>query len=265
MPRTSCYSIRMRASLKGKHISGAEGLYKEEDIGRIASGYSSRAMAHDKGRPDEVHITIERIDEAPLEISSLPLCTLKSLNPVSSGNAAKNILSESGISLKAVNAAFKLLTGGEDNPGAFLIDTYGRRIMKGMKNIRASRMGITGRAGSNLARRLGRLGINNTTVKEALILASKVQNHPGIKGELCISDDPSYTTGYAATSDLGYIRLPHIKERGVKQGGRVFFVDSEDIDELIEYMRNRPVIINRIAPCRGIVSISDVLMFKPLA
>ena len=34
---------------------------------------------------------------------------------------------------------------------------------------------------------------------EALVLATKVANAPGIVGELCISDDPNYTIGYVAT------------------------------------------------------------------
>ena len=40
--------------------------------------------------------------------------------------------------------------------------------------------------------------INTTTVKEALILASKL-HHAHIIAEVCISDDPDYTTGYFAS------------------------------------------------------------------
>jgi 6-carboxyhexanoate--CoA ligase len=75
-------------------------------------------------------------------------------------------------------------------------------------------MGITKATAKLLSKRLGRIGLNNDTVKEALILASKAHLHPMLLGELCISDDPSYTTGYVVTRKYGYIRLPRIKRMG---------------------------------------------------
>ena len=52
-------------------------------------------------------------------------------------------------------------------------------------------------------------------VKEALMLASKAASWPDVIAEVCISDDPDYTTGYIASKELGYLRIPNIKrERG---------------------------------------------------
>ena len=61
-------------------------------------------------------------------------------------------------------------------------------------------------------------GLNNTTVKEAIILASKVAACRQVTAELCISDDPGYTTGYISSKKYGYVRIPHIKKKGEKNG-----------------------------------------------
>lgn len=258
MCRSSYYSIRMRASKLGHHISGAEGLYKEEDIDNVVKQYSARASSHERGKPDEICISIDKVAGEIVNIPSLPLCTIDTSNSASAKNAAASILSSSGISENAIASALKLLTSGDVMAGAFLLDEKGRRVMGNSKSIRASRMGITKPALRSLSSRLGRLGINNATVREALILASKVQHHPGVMAELCISDNPWYTTGYVTSAAYGYVRLPHIKKRGSDHGGRVFFIDSEKTEGLISYLRSQPVIINKIMRCRGIVSISDI-------
>ena len=58
-------------------------------------------------------------------------------------------------------------------------------------------------------------------MREALVLATKVQSCPGIVGELCWSDDPDYTVGYVACNGI-YHRIPNMKEMGNPIGGRVF-------------------------------------------
>jgi 6-carboxyhexanoate--CoA ligase len=249
----------MRASRNGRHISGAEGLFSAEDVDIVVSQYTKRAASHKKGRPDEIHITVEKLKEKPLTISSLPLCTLDTLNASSAREAARDILVSSGISEEAADKAFKLLVEGRDISGAFLVDLNGRMLMPRRKSLRVSRIGITRTAASDLSRRLGRLGINNSTVKEALVLASKVQHHPGIIGEVCISDDPGYTTGYVSTASSGYVRLPHIKRKSDDHGGRVFFVKTDRVEDLMKYLMTRPVLINKISPCRGMTSLTTII------
>lgn len=258
MSRSSYYSVRMRASKQGLHISGAEGLYKKEDIDKVVKRYSARALSHERGRPDEVHISIDKVIGDIISIQSLPLCTINTSNSCSAKDAASTILSSLGISKKTIAKAFKMLASGDVRAGAFLIDSKGRRLIEDNKSIRVSRIGITKPALRSLSGRLGRLGINNDTVKEALILASKVQNHPHIIAELCISDNPGYTTGYVTSSDHGYVRLPNIKKSGDGNGGRVFFADGGKTADLISYLQSQPVIINKIMHCRGIVKINDI-------
>jgi 6-carboxyhexanoate--CoA ligase len=83
-----------------------------------------------------------------------------------------------------------------------------------------------------------------------------------VLGELCISDDPNYTTGYVATRKHGYVRLPRIKKRGIPYGGRAFFITGGEIKELIRYLQKTPVMVNRIKPCRGVLTLNEVLKSK---
>ena len=131
-----------------------------------------------------------------------------------------------------------------------------------LRGVRVSRMGMTKKASSDLSRKLGRLGLNNDTVKEALILASKVHRYRMVLGELCISDDPNYTTGYIATRSHGYIRLPRIKKRGVPYGGRAFFITGGEVKDLIKYLQRVPVLIHEIKPCTGNISLKEILARK---
>jgi 6-carboxyhexanoate--CoA ligase len=78
--------------------------------------------------------------------------------------------------------------------------------------------------------------------------------------ELCISDNPDYTTGYVALRKYGYIRIPHIKRKGRKNGGRVFFIEEHtDRDSVIEYLEKTPVLINKTSDCFGVCTIDEIL------
>ena len=83
---------------------------------------------------------------------------------------------------------------------------------------------------------------------EAMVLAAKVQNAPGIVGEICISDDPDYVTGYVATRGGGYCRISKMKERGDPHGGRIFLYRGrrEDMGGTIEYLERRRVVVTGI-------------------
>ncbi len=246
----------------GLHISGAEGIYGKEDIVGMVQKYCQRAIAHEKGRADEINIKVEGLKEKPQNISSMPLCTL---NIKRSGvkKAAAEILKSVGITERAVEEAFKAITIGITMRGAMLMDVEGVRLEPDLlRGVRVTRMGITDNALAILSKELSRFKLNNDTVKEALILSSKINKHPMVLGELCISDDPNYTTGYVATRKYGYIRLPHIKKRGIPYGGRTFFITGGEIKDLIKYLQNTPVLINKIKPCKGLIAIKEILERK---
>ncbi len=257
------YSVRMRAGQNGVHSSGAEGIYEKDDIIDIVKEYTGRALTHEKGRADEIRLTIEELKEKPRKISSLPLCTVKTQNPEAVQKAVFKILSSIGITERAIDEAFKSLTIGITMRGAMLMDIEGVRLEPDLlRGVRVTRMGITKKADSTLSRQLIKLGINNDTVKEALILASKVHKYPMVLGELCISDDPNYTTGYIASRAFGYIRLPHIKKRGIPYGGRAFFITGGEVKELIKYLQMIPVLIDNIKPCEGALTLKEIFERK---
>ena len=257
------YSVRMRSVENGVHLSGAEGIYEKDDVIDVVKEYTGRAFTHDKGRADEIRLTIEELKERPRKISSLPLCTLKTRNPEAVQKAVFKILSSIGITERAVDEAFKSLTIGITMRGAMLMDIEGVRLEPDLlRGVRVTRMGITKKAESTLSRQLAKLGLNNDTVKEALVLASKVHKYPMVLGELCISDDPNYTTGYIASRAFGYIRLPHIKKRGIPYGGRTFFITGGEVKELIKYLQMTPVLIDSIKPAEGPVTLKEILERK---
>jgi 6-carboxyhexanoate--CoA ligase len=80
---------------------------------------------------------------------------------------------------------------------------------------------------------------------EAIVLATKVANAPGMVAEFCISDDPNYITGYVASKELGYVRIMKMKEMGDENGGRIFLFDSRkaSAEECIEYLQKKKVLV----------------------
>jgi len=79
--------------------------------------------------------------------------------------------------------------------------------------------------------------------KEALVLSTKILSFKGVLGELCVSDDPDYTTGYFSLKGKGYFRIKNIKSQGVSKGGRAIFVKSKvKIPDLIHYLEKVPFI-----------------------
>lgn len=81
---------------------------------------------------------------------------------------------------------------------------------------------------------------------EALVLATKVVNHPNILAELCISDDPDYVTGYIASKEFGYVRITTLKGLGSPLGGRIFlFRGGEgERDDCIRYLQQQKVLVH---------------------
>ncbi|HLB69685.1 MAG: 6-carboxyhexanoate--CoA ligase [Candidatus Methanoperedens sp.] len=246
------YSVRMRASRDGKHISGAEHLIQEEEIINSALSLIERALTHERGKPDFVNISFEELKSPIKRLTSLPITLLNAENVEEGKNSAKSVLRSLGIPDICIESAFTLLEKGpsdrESMRGAILMDMLGNRHEPDRRRgIRATRMDITREASEELAHTIAVKGLSpyNTRIKEALILATKVANVRGTIAELCWSDDPSYTTGYVASKKMGYIRIPHMKYQGDPHGGRVFFVDKIDTAEYINEIENSPVLVNK--------------------
>ncbi len=249
------WSVRMRASRAGEHVSGAEGLFDGADVRKALDSYYRRAAAHERGEPDSIVLSIEKVAQRPAEISSLGLSTLAACEtPRQARRHCRGLLAAAGVSAGAVAEAYRVLRGRRTMRGAALISARGALRLEPdrRRGVRTSRLGLSGTAGRSLRRGLSRLGIDTPVVAEALTLASKALSCPGVVAELCISDDPGYTTGYVASRELGYVRVPNMKQKGDPRGGRVYFVkDGARVDRIIDYLQNRPVVVAEISGMRG--------------
>lgn len=271
-------SIRMRASkkvgrrkmkVKGKesgltemHVSGAEGIYVNSERAKVVERYIERALSHPRGKPDRIVITIEKIRRKPRMIETLPVTTLHCHSNREARRHIKTILETIGVSETAYRNALEVLNAGSAMRGASLIRCKsGRRAEPDRKRgIRASRLGIERTCDKKLSMELSLYDINTVTVKEAVILASKVASCRQVIAELCISDDPGYTTGYVSSRKYGYVRVPNIKEKRAKNGGRVFFTTEDaDRESVIDFLEETSVIITGTAGCRGTRSIDEIL------
>ena len=263
-------SIRMRASKKCRkrnaeseeiHISGAEGLYETSEILGIVKKYTERALEHPKEEADRIVITIEDIRHSPKRISSLPVSTVTCNTPVEGRKIIKKLLHSIGVSNKAVNTALSILRKGAMRGAAIITAESGLRLEPDReRGVRASRLGISKSALKRLGAGLSRCGINTDIVREAVILASKVAASREVIAELCMSDDPDYTTGYVASQRFGYVRIPNIKSAANRSGGRAFFIrEAADVEKIIDYLERTPVIIDSISPCRGVTGIDEII------
>lgn len=240
------WNIRMRASKKDIHISGAEGIFSKSDIKRICSSYIERAFSHPRGTPDKITLSIEELRQKAKTVSLLQVNTLKCKVPDEAEKSIIKKLSELGISNKAINAGLKILRSKKTMRGAGLIRMKSgtRAEPDKIRGVRVSRFGIKKLSEKKLEGRLAKKLINTITVKEALILASKSAYAKDIIAEVCISDDPDYTTGYIASRKFGYLRILNIKKRGHMQGGRALFIKEDtDIKKLIQYLEKTPVML----------------------
>ena len=238
------YSVRMRAAQGGPHekgghhISGAERIVKLEEVGAMAQSLADRALHHSKGTADFINITVDVIPSH--EITYIDCLQVKehSSNTIAEAHQlAIELLQGTHITEGAIENAMTFLKELDSSMrGAMLVDaTTGKRIDVGNRGVRVSHMD------SFDSESLG----ENEHMREALVLASKVQSAEGIVGELCWSDDPDYTVGYVACNGI-YHRIPKMKELGSHIGGRVFFVRSAiDRESVIEYLEKAPVLVQR--------------------
>lgn len=250
------YSIRMHASLGGRHLSGAERLAGEEALESLAAALVRRALQHPRGKAEELHLTVEAIDPAAIRHGRLPDVWTVPVTDWREGRAAAlRQLLQAGVSETAAAAAMTALAagaapGGVSMRGAMLVDAAsGERLESDQsRGVRVSRADLAPAAEKELRNQLQRLGLDNEHVREALVLAAKVLLAPGIVAELCWSDDPDYTAGYIATPPHSYIRFPHLKPVGEERGGRAFFLrrESLDLEKVTNFLERQVLLIDAV-------------------
>ena len=255
------YSVRMRASAAGRHVSGAERLVPAPQLALAVQEIVQRAVG--KGIPvGQIIVTIDAIapDEIQL-VQALHLVSSPEADVPSARARARAILESVGVASVAVQAAMQALDKGPSRSGgnmrgAMIMDARtGERLEPDQeRGIRASRFDWSEDAAAVVRERLAELGLTHLRTQEALALASKVAQAPGIIAELCWSDDPDYLPGYVAGPGIGYIRFPALKLKGTARGGRAFFVDrsSWSLEPSQRYLQRTPVLLSVPGSMRAI-------------
>ena len=234
------YSVKMRASRGGANISGAERIVPSDTVAKTAAALAERALSHPKGAPDFVNIKIEGAGSM-LRLKALPVSTNVTHTAEKGIAKAAELLAGAGIT--RIDEIMSLFSETYAMRGAMLLDadTLERLEPDRARGVRATYMDDA----ESLAR-LSTSGKNHYA--EAIVLATKAQNAPGIIGEICVSDDPDYVTGYVATREIGYQRITTIKEKGSPNGGRIFLYRGprEDVPKTIDFLEHTRVIVEDV-------------------
>lgn len=242
------FSIKIRTSKEGKHISGNERIVPKNKINETVFKLLERQKNKDF---DFSNIKIEKLKVNPeivektLKIETLFFSNyneakkyaIKLLNQIV--NLPENQL-ESIIGLLYEGAA----PDGSNMRGAMLVNTDGKRVeIDKFKGVRTVLVDYVDR--EKIEKKLLDNGFTTRTA-DALALTTKNMLHPKIIAEFCISDDPDYTTGYISTKDK-YIRLSPLKLEGLNKGGRVYFIQSDvDLTDIYNFLQKTPVLIKDI-------------------
>ena len=232
------YSLKMRASQqigegdqkREQHISGAERIVSREAVEAVCSAMARRALTHSKGDPDFINIKIEKVCEKDIQILKALPVTRVDVDSWQQGLSKAFELIDQAAELKDFRKKLpELLRETFPMRGAMLYDiATGERLEPDHnRGVRATYMD---------ALRSSDVDSQKNHFNEAIVLATKVANAPGMVAELCISDDPEYVTGYVASRELGYVRIMKMKEMGDENGGRIFLFDSRKakVEECIE-------------------------------
>lgn len=243
---TSLFSLKMRASenIGGKsvHISGAEKIVSEKQLADYATAMIDRGLHHSKGNADFLNIKIEKVDsEKIIYLDALPVTTVEVEDWRQGQEEIIRFLNEIGIPepLKIVD----FLKETYAMRGAMLLDINQLKRLEPDKErgIRATYM-------DQDRSQIKYFSPEKNHYSEAIVLATKVVNCPGIVGEICISDDPYYVTGYVASKECGYRRITKMKEMGSENGGRIFLYNGrpEDVHKTIDFLQCQRVIVRGV-------------------
>ena len=234
------YGVKMRAALGGTHLSGAERIVPSGRIAGTLSGLARRALMHERGVPDSINLKVEELSDV-VSIDALPVFLVDVADEKEGWARAESILSEAGFC--RAREICGLFAETHSMRGAMLLDadTLERLEPDRARGIRATNM--DGDPSPPPDRK--------NHFAEALTLASKVQAAPGIVGEVCVSDDPGYVTGYVATHS-GYYRITVLKRKGDPNGGRIFLYRGPRyaVGRTIEYLEHAPVVVRHAAAVR---------------
>ncbi len=230
----------MRASLKGRHVSGAERIVCEEEMPAVIKELLHRPKEH-----DFLKITLEKITHVE-RIKALSVSSFTFREVREARDFALQRLLDAGVGEKVARLGIELLIKGP-NPkggnmrGAVLLDIdSGERLEpnkeRGVRTVRVD-WALREKAKKLFLKK----GLSLRTL-DAVAIATK-NIHCGVKAELCWSDDPNYLTGYVASRKLGYVRVHPLKEKGNPLGGRIYFISRSELREVVECLERRAFLL----------------------
>ncbi len=267
----SLYNIRMRASHDGKHVSGGERLVSFDGIMGTVSDLVRRAASRIPF-PDDITVRVERLKGTSLQfIAALDVVSVLVPDFETGRAAVSHVLQLAGVSRLAIETAISLMgsgaaPSGSNMRGAMIMDAQtGERFEEDQeRGVRVSRFDWTDAARTEESRILSSFGLTHFRTKEALALATKVVHAPGVIAELCWSDDPDYTAGYAASRAAGYVRFPFLKASGDTRGGRAIFVERNrfNLPSLLNYLEKQPVLIQTPGRCSELPDIQSFISIR---
>ncbi|WP_210607876.1 8-amino-7-oxononanoate synthase [Priestia flexa] len=235
------FSLKMRASNRNVgHLSGAEKLVNESQLPTYTNALLHRALHHSKGEADEVTIKVETIQPGDIQhLDALPVTTVEVAHHQEGIEEAKKLLFDLG--LKQADEIIEMLGSCSSMRGAILldVDTMKRIEPNQERGIRATYMDANHDCFQEDLKKKNHF-------QEALVLATKVAHAPNIIGEICISDDPEYVTGYVAAKEIGYVRITKLKEKGSHCGGRIFLYRQSDssVSATITYLEKQTAVVH---------------------
>jgi len=265
----------MRAEKNGEHISGAEDIVEGILVERLSGELLARALEHPNGQAEIISIKVEAIEGKIKKVKALPVTTIevdnaeqgwlevkKQLNQILSslrgGTTKQSALEkESGCQMQRfsktdcfvvpprndnslIEHIISIIKTADKMRGAIIYDIRRKKRVEPdqARGVRVSRVGTD--------RILSKREKNHFA--EALTLASKASEAKGIIGEICVSDDLDYVTGYVASKRFGYVRITKLKKVRERWGGRIYLYDGEagDLAESIDFLENTPVIVESV-------------------
>src|SRR5512135_2672112 len=174
------YSVRMRASLGGHHISGAERIVGLEHIPAVTAELMRRAMEHERGVPDAVNVSVASLAGREFQrFPPLPVTTIKAENVKEARDMAVVLLVRAGVSEGAARTSLDIITQGasphsSNMRGAMIVDAKsgGRLEKDAAQGIRARNVDYAWDSLPELVEALVRRGLGDIHVREALALAT---------------------------------------------------------------------------------------------
>jgi len=257
------YSLKMRASQQvgegeqkhEQHISGAERIVNRDSVEAVCTAMVRRAMTHSKGDPDFINVKIEKVHESDIQIlKALPVTRVDVESWQEGQEKAFGLINKTvsdGLFREARNDEYEVLIKDfAQNLPELLRETFPMRgamlydIATGERLEPDHERGV--RATYMDALHSSEVDGCKNHFNEAIVLATKVANAPGMVAEFCVSDDPNYVTGYVASKELGYVRIMKMKEMGDENGGRIFLFDSRkaSAEECIEYLQKKKILVD---------------------